>query len=386
MNNSSKEPNEWVKLYSPLSRLRPAWVEIDLRLMEENLQIIKNHIGEGKKIIPVVKADAYGHGIIPVSRKLQTLGVHMLAVSFIEEGLILRREGIAIPILVMTGLPLGQAHLFAENQLIPTIFNLPMAEELAQEAKKLARILPYHFKVDTGLGRFGVPYQQAADLALELQEIRGIKMEGMFSHLSFEPPGNEFNLMQIERFQQVINQLEAKGIKPPLIHMANSSGVIAYPQSWFNCVRPGTIVTGNLPAGCTFPVKPIFSLKTKIVFIRSFPPDTPVSYEATFITKRDTTIGFLPIGYSDGFNRLLSEGGEVLIKGRRVPIAGKICMNFTLVDVTDLPQVKVGDKVVIIGRSGEECITPRELADKLKTLPEEVLLRIDKGLSRLYLK
>jgi len=386
MKNNSHETNEWIKLYSPLSQLRPAWVEIDLKQIEKNLQIIRNHIGPTKKIIPVVKADAYGHGIVPVSQKLQALSVHMLAVSFLDEGLILRREGISIPILVMTGLIPGQSRLLTENQLTPTIFSLQMAQELAQQSKKLARILPYHLKVDTGLGRFGVPYQQAVDLSLNLQEIKEIQMEGIFSHLSFEPPGNEFNLTQIERFQQIIHQLKEKGINPPLIHMANSSGVIAYPQSWFNCVRPGTIITGNLPAGCSFSVKPIFSFKTKIVFLRNFPPHTPVSYEATFITERDTTIGFLPIGYSDGFNRLLSDGGEVLIKGRRIPIAGKICMNFTLIDVTDLPQAKIGDEVVIIGRSGKESITPRELADKLKTLPEEVLLRIDKGLSRLYLE
>jgi len=385
MSSSHKEAEDWVRLYSPLSRMRPAWVEIDLRLMEENLQIIRNHIGADKKIIPVVKADAYGHGIIPISRKLEALAVDMLGISFIDEGVMLRREGIKIPILVMAGFSPGQAEILLENKLTPAIFNLEMAQELTKEADRFSQPFPYHLKVDTGLGRFGVPYQQAVDLALKLKEIKELQMEGIFSHLSFEPPANEFNLTQIDRFHQVINQLKELSIEPPLVHMANSSGVIAYPQSWFNCVRPGTIISGNLPAGCSFPVKPILSFKTRIAYLRSFPPNTPVSYEAAFITCRETTVGFLPIGYSDGFNRLLSDGGEVLIRGRRVPIAGKICMNFTLVDVTDLPEAKLGDEAVIIGESGEESITATHLARKLKTLPEEVLCRIDKGLRKVYL-
>lgn len=376
----------WVKLYSPLSRLRPAWIEIDLRLMEENLQLIRNHIGKERKIIPVVKADAYGHGIIPVSRKLESLDVTMLGVSFLEEGLTLRQEGITMPILVMSGFNNEQANLLAKNRLTPAIFNLRMAQLLAREAAELNTVLPYHLKVDTGLGRFGAPYEQAVELAKKFQGIKGIWLEGIFSHLSFEPPGNEFNNTQIERFQTVILQLKEMGINPPLIHMANSAGVIAYPESWFNCVRPGTIVSGNLPAGCSFPVTPILSFKTRIVLLREFPPDTPVSYEASFITKRYSTIAFLPVGYSDGFNRLLSNGGEVLIRGKRVPIAGKICMNFTLIDVTDLPKVEVGDEVVIIGESGVENITAMDLAKKLRTLPEEVLLRIDKGLNRMYIE
>lgn len=376
----------WVKLYSPLSRLRPAWIEIDLRLMEENLQLIRNHIGKERKIIPVVKADAYGHGIIPVSRKLESLDVTMLGVSFLEEGLTLRQEDITMPILVMSGFNNEQAYLLAKNRLTPAIFDLHMAQVLAREAAELNTVLPYHLKVDTGLGRFGAPYEQAVELAKKLQRIKGIWLEGIFSHLSFEPPGNEFNNTQIERFQTVILQLKEMGINPPLIHMANSAGVIAYPESWFNCVRPGTIVSGNLPAGCSFPVKPILSFKTRIVLLKEFPPDTPVSYEASFITQRYSTIAFLPVGYSDGFNRLLSDGGEVLIRGKRVPIAGKICMNFTLIDVTDLPKVEVGDEVVIIGESGVENITAMDLAKKLRTLPEEVLLRIDKGLNRVYIE
>jgi alanine racemase len=378
--------NHWVKLYSPLSRLRPAWVEIDLRLMEENLQLIRKHIGKKIKIIPVVKADAYGHGIIPVSRKLESLDVTMLGVSFLDEGLALRQEGITMPILVMSGFNDEQANLLAKNSLTPAIFNLHMAQDLAREAAALGTVLPYHLKVDTGLGRFGAPYEQAVALAKKLQGIKGIWLEGIFSHLSFEPPGNEFNNTQIERFQTVILQLKEMGLNPPFIHMANSAGVIAYPESWFNCVRPGTIVSGNLPAGCSFPVKPILSFKTRIVLLREFPPDTPVSYEASFITQRYSTIAFLPVGYSDGFNRLLSDRGEVLIRGRRVPIAGKICMNFTLIDVTDLPKVEVGDEVVIIGESGVENITAMDLAKKLRTLPEEVLLRIDKGLNRMYIE
>ncbi len=378
--------NHWIKLYSPLSRLRPAWVEIDLHLMEENLQIIRNHIGRERKIIPVVKADAYGHGIIPISRKLETLGVDMLGVSFLEEGLVLRQEGVTMPILVMTGFNQEQANLLVKNKLTPAIFNIKMAQELAREAADCNTAFPYHLKVDTGLGRLGVPYEQTLELAKKLQGVKGIWMGGIFSHLSFEPPGNEFNYTQIKRFQTVVLDLKEMGINLPFIHMANSAGVIAYPESWFNCVRPGTIISGNLPAGCSFPVKPILSFKTRIVLLREFLPDTPVSYEASFITQRYSTIAFLPIGYSDGFNRLLSEGGEVLIRGKRAPIAGKICMNFTLIDVTDLPKVEVGDEVVIIGKSGDENITAMELAKKLKTLPEEVLLRIDKGLNRIYIE
>ena len=366
----------------------PTWVEIDLDALAHNFKVVKSIVGPGVKIAAVVKSNAYGHGIVEVSRKLTELGVDMLAVAFVEEGITIRQNGITgIPILVMGGVQPVQGEVLVPYNLIPAVYDDYMVDELATLASKHETVIPCHLKVDTGLGRLGIPHPEAADFASNIASQRGLRLEGVFSHLSFEEPKHEFTYLQIERFRQVLSQLQAHHLSPRYRHLANSAGVLGYPSSWFNMVRPGTIVYGNYPSGYSKPLfKPVLSLKTTVMSLKKFPPHTPIGYDSAYVTQRDSLIAILPVGYGDGISRLYSSIGYLLLQGKKAPIIGKICMNFTLIDVTDFQGVKVGDEVVIIGESGGECLRAVDFARPLNILPEEVHCHIDKSLPRIIIE
>ena len=375
----------------PAEDIKPfhsTWVEIDLDALAHNYKIVKSIVGRQVMIGVVVKSNAYGHGIVEVSRKLKELGVDMLAVAFVEEGITIRQAGIAgIPILVMGRVQPGQGEFLVRYNLTPAVYADYIAEELVTVALKYQTVIPCHLKVDTGLGRLGVPYNEAADLASTIASQKGLRLEGVFSHLSFEEPEHEFTYLQIERFSQVLSQLQARRISPRYRHLANSAGVLGYPSSWFNMVRPGTILYGNYPAGYSQPqFKPVLSLKTTIMYLRRVPPHTPISYDSSYITQRESLIAILPIGYGDGISRLYSSVGYLLLQGKKAPIIGKICMNFTIIDVTDFKGVKLGDEVVVIGESQGECLRPVDFARPLNIAQEEILCHIDKNLPRLILQ
>ena len=366
----------------------PTWVEIGLDALAHNFKMVKSIVGSGVRIAGTVKSNAYGHGIVEASRKLKELGMDMLAVSFVEEGITIRQAGImGIPILILGGFQPGQGGLLVQYDLTPAVYADHMVEELVTVASKHQTIIPCHLKVDTGLGRLGVHYCAAADFASSIASHKELKLEGVFSHLSFEEPEHVFTYLQIERFRKVLSQLQACHLSPQYCHLANSAGVLGYPSSWFNMVRPGTILYGNYPAGYSQPqFKQVLSLKTTIMSLKKFPPNTPISYESCYITQRDSLIAILPIGYGDGFSRLYSSIGYLLLQGKKAPIIGKICMNFTLIDVTDFTGVKLGDEVVIIGECQGECIRAVDFARPLKIHPEEVLCNIDRSLPRLILE
>lgn len=367
---------------------RYTWVEVDLDALAHNFKMVTSIVGPRVKIVGVVKSNAYGHGIEEVSRKLNELGVEMLAVSFVEEGITIRQAGIiGIPILIMGGFQRGQGELLVRYDLTPAVYVDHMVEELVTVASKHQTGIPCHLKVDTGLGRLGVPYTEAANFASTIASQKELKMEGVFSHLSFEVPDHEFNYLQIERFRQVFSQLQERHLSPPYCHLAGSAGVLGYPSSWFSMVRPGTILYGNYPAGYSQPqFKPVLSIKTTIMSLRKFPPNTPISYDCSYITQRESLIAILPIGYGDGISRLYSSIGYLLLQGKKAPIIGKICMNFTLIDVTDFKGVKMGDEVVIIGECQGECLRAIDFARPLNILQEEVLCHINKSLPRLILE
>ena len=366
----------------------PTWVEIDLDALAHNFKVVKSIVGPGVMIAAVVKSNAYGHGIVEVSRKLTELGVDMLAVAFVEEGITIRQAGITeVPILIMGGVPPVQGELLVPYNLIPAVYADYMVDELATLASKHETVIPCHLKVDTGLGRLGIPHPEAADFASFIASQKGPRLEGVFSHLSFEEPEHEFTYLQIERFRQVLSQLQARHLSPRYHHLANSAGVLGYPSSWFNMVRPGTIFYGNYPSGYSQPLfKPVLSLKTTIMSLKKFPPHTPIGYDSAYVTQRDSLIAILPVGYGDGISRLYSSIGYLLLQGKKAPIIGKICMNFTLIDVTDLKGVEVGDEVVIIGESGGECLRAVDFARPLNILPEEVHCHIDKSLPRIIIE
>ncbi len=364
------------------------WVEIDLDALAYNFHTVKSIVGPRVHIAGIVKSNAYGHGMVEVSRKFTELGMDMLAVCFVEEGVTIRQAGIrGVPILILGGFQPGQGELLAKYDLTPAVYDHPMIEELATVAGKHQTAIPCHLKVDTGLGRLGVHYSEAADFAATIASHKELRLEGIFSHLSFEEPEHEFTYLQIERLRQVLSQLKSRRLSPRYHHLASSAGVLGYPSSWFNMIRPGAILYGSYPAGYSQPYfKQVLSLKTTIMCLKNFPPHTPVSYESSYITQRESLIAILPIGYGDGFSRLYSSVNYLLWQGKRVPIIGKICMNFTLLDMTDFAGVKRGDEVVIIGECHGDCLRAADFADPINILPEEVLCNIDKSLPRLILE
>jgi alanine racemase len=364
------------------------YAEVNLDHLADNFHAIKRRVGDKVKMAPLVKAEAYGHGMIEAARIFQSIGADMLGVISVVEGVALREQGIDRPILVLSGFWLEEARAVVQYRLTPAVYDLGMAEALSRAAADLTKdSVPCHIKVDTGLNRLGVPFVEAAELTVKVSSLPNIEVEGIFSHFIFDEPAKEENYHQLKRFRRVLAGLIERGMKIPVRHMANSNGVLSYPDSWFDMVRPGKLVYGCPPKGTSLPgTKPVFSVKSSVFSLRGVPPLTPLSYNHTYKTRRDSVIATLPIGYADGLSRLLSSNGEVLIRGKRAPIVGVVCMNYVLLDVTDIPEAKVGDEVTILGRDGDEEITARDLAERLGVVPEEVLCRLGASLPRVYVE
>lgn len=352
--------------------------EIDLQALSHNLNEVRRCVGK-RLIIPIVKANAYGHGIIEVSRHLIRNGIKMLGVAFVEEAIKLRDAGIDSSIIVL--FERDNIDAFLRYKLIPTIFDLQTAKRFSIEAYKQNTVLPIHVKIDTGMGRIGIDTSIAEKSIHEIMRLRNIRVEGLMSHLSSaDLEDREFTLQQIEGFKKIVGSLKKKGITFKFLHIANSAGITKFPESHLNAVRPGIMLYGyggdNL--------KPVLTLKSKILHLKTVPPNTPISYGRTFITKRRSLIATLPIGYADGYNRRLTNHGEVLINGRRAPVIGRVCMDTTMVDVTDIPDIDIDSEAILIGSSGKERITAEEIAHKIGTIPYEVLTSIGERVERVY--
>jgi len=354
---------------------------IDLHALSHNLNEVKKKVGR-RSIIPIVKANAYGHGLIEVSRHFLKHGVEMLGVAFKEEAIELREAGIDIPILVL--FDREDADAFIRYDLTPVVFDLKTAKGLSKEAYKHNRYLPVHIKVDTGMGRIGIDMKKAEKIITEIVGLRNIKAEGLMSHLSeADIMNSEFTIYQIHRFKELVESLRKKGIIFRYLHIANSAGILRFRESHLNAVRPGIMLYGY---GCEGgeDLIPVMTLKAGILHLKRVPKGTPISYGRRFITTRRSLIATLPIGYADGYNRLLSNQGEVLINGKRAPVVGRVCMDTLMVDVTDVPDVNIDSEALLIGLSGRERITAREIADKTGTIPYEILTSIGQRVKRVY--
>ncbi|OGP88268.1 MAG: alanine racemase [Deltaproteobacteria bacterium RBG_16_47_11] len=371
----------------PLSSGRPTVGEVDLGALEFNYRQIKKRIPEDVKLLAVVKADAYGHGAIPVSLRLEKLGVDYLGVAIPEEGVELRKGGVKTPILVLGGIFGKEVDPIFRFRLTPVIFGKDSLKILSREAERRGRKVKVHLKVDTGMGRLGVPLNLWPDFLREVRRFPKIEPEGILSHFSMTDEEKGFTQAQWRAFQEAVAIAQKLGISSPVLHMASSATLTAFPAYSAKLVRPGIMLYGSYPSP-TFrsliPLKPVMTLKTRIHFLKSVPPGTRISYGGTFKAKRESLIATLPIGYADGYSCHLSNLGEVLIHGKRAPVVGKVCMDFIMVDVTEIPRVSAGDEVILMGRQGKEQITAEEIAEKINSISYEVLCSIGKRVPRIY--
>lgn len=364
---------------------RGAIAEIDLNCISHNLSLLKGITG--RPIIAVVKADAYGHGAIEVSRRLIKDGVFSLAVAYLEEGIRLREAGIESTILVLFERE-GLSHIIDYN-LTPVIHDLDMAKRLSEKADKMGRIVDVHIKIDTGMGRLGFQVNEVFDSIKRVLDLKVLRIKGIMSHLSeADMADRDYALRQIREFIRIRDLLQDK-IEGVVYHIANSAAVFSLKDSYLDAVRPGLALYGYSP----FPnpdrfdvrgLRPSLTVKTGILSIRRLSKGTPVSYGRTFITARDSLIAVLPIGYADGYARSLSNNGHVLINGKRAPVVGRVCMDLTMVDVTGIEGVREGDEVVILGRQGDDEITTREFAEMAGTIPYEILISLGGRSRRRY--
>jgi alanine racemase len=343
---------------------------------------------EGQQILAVVKARAYGHGAVEISKRLLRLGADMLGVALVEEGRELRGAGIDAPILVMGATFPEQAEAMVSLKLTPAVFSLAVAQALSEAAHKRGTTINIHVKIDTGMGRIGIAPEDAPQLIAALGKLGGISVQGLMTHFADADLRDKgFASKQMDRFEALLKALEAKKIKVPVRHAANSAAVLDFRRAFFTMVRPGLMLYGYNPLEEGAPgaeLRPALSLVTRVAFIKKVPTGVPISYGRTFTTKRESAIATLPIGYADGYSRGLSNKGEALVRGIRVPVVGRVCMDMCMIDVTDVPEAREGDDVVLLGSQGNERITADDIAAKTGTIAYEVLCGISNRVPRIY--
>lgn len=363
---------------------RPTWAEVNLNNLEHNFKEVKSVLRPQTKILVTVKADAYGHGLIAVAKRLVACGVDYLGVASIDEGIKLRKAGIKKPILLL-GLILKKDILpLFTYRLIPAICDLEMAFALNAKALSLKQKMPVHIKVDTGMGRVGVLSGDAFKLVTDINRLKNIQIQGIFTHFPLADLDRKFTVKQINLFNKLVDDLKKNGINIPLVHAANSIGLVNYRNSHFTMVRPGLVIYGLYPKkNLKLDLKPVLSLKTRVVFIKQVDAGYGISYGATYLTKRPTRIVTLPVGYGDGYPRILSNLAWLLIGGKRFRISGRICMDQIMVDVGNF-KPKIADEVVLIGRQGKQRVTVEELADLSGTIPYEIVCGLGSRIPRIY--
>lgn len=387
--------------------------EIDLGALAHNLAEIRRAIRPGVGILAAVKADAYGHGAVPVARTLERQGVSMLGVARIEEGIELRLGGVEIPILVLSGVPSGGVPPFESleehvvellrHRLTPVLFDVGVVLAIDRMLQKRDLEIPegmppqarmnYHLKIDTGMGRLGIEAGGLRDALAVLSRCKNLRLTGALTHFADADSGAEaaqsYTKQQFQRFQAIVPQLRMAADENTnlLLHACNSAAALAGVGGELDLVRPGIALYGCYPEEAwrsDVTLKPVMRLTTRVLFVKEVAPGTPISYGRTFVTERTSRIATLPVGYGDGYTRALSNKGHVLIRGIRAPIVGRVCMDLTMVDVTNIPGVVAGDEVVLIGTQGEERMTAEELASKAGTISYEIFTSISKRVPRIF--
>lgn len=366
---------------------RPTWAEVDLSAIEYNFNQVKKKVGNKVKILVVIKADAYGHGAVSVANKLSRCKAVYFGVATFDEAIELRENKIDNPILLLSNLLPNKFEALIKYNIIPTIADSESAFALDRNLKQVKKKIPVHIKIDTGMGRIGVWHKYSIDFIKGLLKLEHLILEGIYTHFPSADEDAVFTRSQIQSFKNLVGYLESIGIYIPLRHAANSSAIMRYRDSYFNLVRPGLMIYGLYPdikSKRYIKLRPAMSFKTKITYLKEVTSGRSISYGRTYITKRKTKIATLPVGYADGYSRLLSNRADVIVKGVRCPVVGRICMDHTMIDVTGI-EANVGDEVVLIGRQNKSEISAEEISHLCSTISYEVVCWVSKRVPRIYI-
>lgn len=373
-----------------LYQQRPTWAEISLTALKHNYLTIKNHLTAGAQLMAVVKADAYGHGAVECSRALESIGADWFGVALVEEGVELRRAGITRPIFCLGGFWRGQAEEIVARDLTVAVFRLDQVEELDAKAREAGRVVNFHLKVDTGMGRLGLRLYEVAAFARALNQFRHVKLDGVMTHFA-DADGDDpaYTDAQIARYDEAVSILRELGFNPSWRHLANSAGIHAYPQSHGNLARAGATLYGLSRDVLSsklepFDLRPVMSLYSRIVMLKTVPVGTSLGYGCAFTAERESRIATIPIGYADGLRRAHSNNGRTLVRGNFAPIVGRVSMDLTIIDVTDAPDVEVGDEVILIGEQNGLKIAAEDLAQQIGTISYEIVTGISARVPRVY--
>jgi alanine racemase len=368
----------------------PTWVEVDLDRFRRNLGAIRAAAGSGRRILLVVKADAYGHGAVEISRHAVAAGVNVLGVATLHEGIELRAGGVSAPIVILSPSLLSEVDEIIEHRLTPCVGILEFAERLSARCVAHQVVSRVHVEVDTGMGRTGVNDGEAVEFIERLVGMANLKLEGVFTHFPDADSGTtDVAEDQLRRFGEVLRSLALRKIDVPVRHAANSAGMLSVPDSFLDMVRPGILAYGFYPSAAVprpIPVEGIMSFKTRVVQLRDVPAGRSISYGRTYRTSRWTRVAVLPVGYGHGYPWHLSNRGEVLVRGRRAPIIGRVTMDLTMVDTTDVPDVALGDEVVLWGDQGGVRLGLHEVAAWAETIPYDLLCSMGKRVVRVFVQ
>ena len=383
---------------------RPCWAEVSLGRLKENFRIVQQHVGPKVSVCAVVKCDAYGHGVVDCSKALQDAGATWFGVTSVEEGVKLRSEGIRGRILIMTGFWRGEEPDLIRSDLTPTVWTVEHVNLIAAAARKMGRRrVGVHWKIDTGMSRLGTSAEEMPLVADTLiaagAAVDGgtLMLEGFFSHLASSEVLDAADAReQIERFRRAIDWVHSKSLKPRYLHLANSAAVVGRPDTWNQIVRPGLVLygyslpfisrTANTEKPSILPVKPVLTWKARIINLRNVGAQQPLGYSGAYVTPEPARVAVIPVGYGDGLSRHLSSRGQVIVRGELAQIVGNVAMDLTLVDVTHIPGVEIGDEVLLMGEANGKRVTAVEQARWSQTIPYEVLCGLSPRVPRFYVE
>jgi alanine racemase len=370
---------------------RPTWAEIDLGALSSNLKIVKERVGPNVNVMAVVKANAYGHGAVECARWLEREGADWFGVALPEEGIELREAGVTQPVLCLAGFWEGQAAACLQHKLVPSVYRLDMIDAIDSAARERGEVADVHVKVDTGMGRLGVRFDEFSDFVDGLARFKNIRVDGLMTHFAAadEPSCGPLTQDQIQRFEHALGVLRARDYQPTYRHLANSAGIFGQPGAWGNMVRPGGVLYGLwrdilAPNDRNQKLQPVMSLYSRITLLKWVPPGETVGYGCTFEASSKTLVATVPVGYHDGYMRALSNRGHAIIRGVTATVIGRISMDLTLIDVTSVPGVQLDDEVILMGHDQRHSITAEDLARTAGTLSYEVTCGISERVPRVY--